>query len=162
MTRYERVLSSRPEAPWLPPGGRADVVLAPDDHAPHPTCLVRLLVVRDRFVLCLPRDGHGRTDLPTAAVGPDEDAHVAAVRLARDVLGRTVELTLHGFVRNTVTDPGPDYPWPSPLAHFAVWRARLARTETVVDATWRPLDEPGDLVERHWWPLVDPDRATGG
>lgn len=107
MTRSGRVLTSRPEASWLPPGGRADVVLAPDDSPPEPRCLVRLLV---------------------------------------------------GYVRNTVPAAPPGYPWPSPVAHFAVWRA--APPARLPAGTWVPLHDPGDLVERHWWPLVDHDLTT--
>jgi hypothetical protein len=152
VTRHERVLSSRPGAPWLPPGGRADVVLAQDDEAPGPTCLVRLLVVQDGSVLCVPRDGHGKEDLPTRVVPPGDAARSTVEQLARDVLGETVPLHLLGFVRNTVTAPTPDYPWPSPVAHFAVWRAEPSGRR--VAGTWRALEDPGDLVDRHWWPLV--------
>jgi hypothetical protein len=152
VTRHERVLSSHPDAPWLPPGGRADVVLAQDDEAPDPTCLVRLLVVRDGSVLCVPRDGRGKEDLPTRVVPPGGDALATVEGLARDVLGELVPLDVLGFVRNTVAAPTPEYPWPWPLAHFTVWRAEPSERRPT--GIWRSLADPGDLVERHWWPLA--------
>jgi len=67
-----QVLVSRVDAAWLPPGGRADVVLADADEAPPPpTCVVRLLATRDERVLTMRRaDGRG-LDLPTRLVGDE-------------------------------------------------------------------------------------------
>lgn len=36
-------IATTPDAPWLPPGGVAEVVADPGGHAPAPTGLVRLV-----------------------------------------------------------------------------------------------------------------------
>lgn len=151
MTAHERLLRSVPDAPWLPPGGRADIVLSRGGACPEPASLVRLLVEHDQAVFCVARDGSGKTDLPTTTVAPHETGPRAAARLAADVLGPSAELTVRGYVRNTVL-AGRDYPWPTPCAHFVVFDARASAAR--VRGTWVPLGAPGDLVERHWWPLV--------
>jgi hypothetical protein len=145
-----RVLAATPDAPWLPPGGHAEVVADPGGPAPSPTGLVRLLVHRDGHAFCVPRDGSGKADLPTRPVPDLGDGRAAAESLARDVLGTAAGLRLVGYVRNVVAAEAEDYPWPTPLAHFAVW---AADGEPRVPGTWLPVAGPG-LRDRHWWPLA--------
>ncbi len=152
-------LCSWPGAPWLPPGGRADVVLLDENEpVPDPTALVRLLIRDDaRRVFCVPRTG-GRAgwDLPTRTVG-DEEAGEALDGLVRTVLGRPHETTPLGFVRNTVPT-GTAYAWPAPVAHFAVHRV-LGSARPRVDGTWFDAAAAREhLGERHWWPLVAVER----
>ncbi|WP_098465240.1 NUDIX hydrolase [Isoptericola jiangsuensis] len=149
------VVTSRPDAPWLPPGGRADVVLDPDGAPPAPTGLVRLLLRSGDDVFCVPRDGGtGRLDLPTCVVPDHDDGRTAALGLARAVLGRDVVPTMVGYVRNEVLLPGAasgNYPWPAPVCHFTVWQA----TGTPhLPGTWLPTDAASPLADRHWWPLL--------
>lgn len=150
----ETLLRSTADAPWLPAGGRADVVRA--SVAPAPTGLVRLLVRRGDALFCTRRDD-GRLDLPTRAVPPDDpDGALTAAGLAGDVLGSGARAVPVGFVRNVVDAPGAGYPWPVPLAHFTVWSA--AGTPQVA-GVWLDADEAGTaLADRHWWPLVARDR----
>lgn len=144
------ILLSVPDAPWLPPGGRAEVVRSPT--APRPTGLVRLLVRRDGTVFCTPRDD-GRLDLPTRRVsGDDPDGSVTARRLVRDVLGPGARPSPVGYVRNVVPAPDDDYPWPVPVAHFTVWEAV---GEPVRDGRWVDVSVGSSVLgTRHWWPLV--------
>jgi hypothetical protein len=157
MTSQARVLVSTPDAPWLPPGGRADVVLAGvDEDPPESTCLVRLLVVSDGAVLVSPRRDGGGLDIPTRRVG-DESPDAALRALAAETPESVAEPALLGYVRNVVATPADGYPWPVPEAHFAVWvfgleagRGRRART-----ARWLDRHEAEEhLGERHWWPLA--------
>jgi hypothetical protein len=91
MTASEQIVRTVVDAPWPPPGGRADVVRTEGGSGAEPTSLVRLLVERDDAVFCVPRD-------------------------------------------------------------FVV--IRTGTTDVGVPGTWAPLAAPGDLVERHGWPLV--------
>ncbi|ANC30213.1 hypothetical protein [Isoptericola dokdonensis] len=146
------VLTSRPDAPWLPPGGRADVVLDPGGTAPAPTGLVRLLLRHGDEVFCVPRDdGTGRLDLPTRTVADAGDGHATVTALARDVLALATEPQLVGYVRNVVAAPTPCFPWPTPDCHFTVWQADGAPQ---VSGTWLPAGPGSALSERHWWPLL--------
>ncbi len=145
-----RLVVAIPDAPWLPPGGLAEVVAHPGGPAPAPTGLVRLLVRRDDHAFCVPRDGSGKADLPTRPVPDLGDGRAAAEGLARDVLGTAAGLRLVGYVRNVVAAGTADYPWPTPLAHFAVW---AAHGEPRVPGEWLPLAGPA-LRDRHWWPLT--------
>lgn len=149
-----RALTSVPDAPWLPSGGRADVIVVGEEATlPDPTCLVRLLVTRRGSLLTVPRaDGDG-VDIPTSRVA---DGDVAAVlrRLVVQTLGEEVPAHLLGYVRNEVLDPPDSYPWPSPRAHFCVWHCE-APAGAEPRGTW--LDRataPLLLSARHWWPLV--------
>ena len=156
------MLVSRPDAPWLPPGSRADVVVAAAGQGPpDPVCLARLLVTCDGQVLTLPRaDGRG-LDIPTRAVG-EESLADCLESLTLGALGRLRPTTLLGYVRNLVPAPQPGYPWPVPHAHFAVWHCRLPRAREV-EGTWLDLREAeAELGERHWWPLVDALRDPMG
>lgn len=143
------LLRAGPDPAWLPPGSRADVMLGAPP-AQEPTGLVRLLVVRGAELFCVPRDD-GRTDLPTRRVAPGEAPHEEAHALAAAVLGPGAEVRAWGYVRNLVLDLGADYPWPTPVACFSVWRPTTDGVP-VVPGVWCGQAEMG---ERHWWPLAE-------
>lgn len=149
------VLSCLPDAPWLPPGGRADVVVHdPDDPVPSPLGLVRLLVTdSDGRIFCRARTGdRPGWDLPTAHV-PDGGRQTAVEKLTTAVFGQVAATELVGYVRNTVP-AGTRYEWPAPVAHFAVYRV-LDHAVPVLDGTWLDDDAAAEhLGERHWWPLI--------
>lgn len=160
------VLTSTPDARWLPPGGRADVVLAaPGDPLPEPTAMVRLLVTcGSRLLLAARSGGRPGLDLPTTVVRPGEEPGAALERLGTEVLGRSAPTALLGYVRNVVPRGAGDYPWPVPLAHFCVHHAEIDEGRTA-GGTWLERDAAhADLAERHWWPLLGalpPSRAGG-
>jgi len=139
------------DAPWLPRGGRAEVVRS--SAAPHPTCMVRLLVRRDDTVFCVLREGTGKLDLPTRMVADsDPDGRATIQGLAADVLGHPTGPTHLGFVRNVVEEPDDAYAWPVPLAHFSVW---AADGDPVVGGTWvEAVTSTSPLADRHWFPLL--------
>lgn len=149
--RPDVVVRTTPDAPWLPPGSRAEVVRS--SVAPSPACLVRLLLRRGDDVFCVPREQTGALDLPTRVVeASDPDGSATASRLALDVLGQAVPLVPVGFVRNVVVADAPGYGWPVPVAHFAVWEAADA---PVVDGEWVEASSARSLLaERHWFPLL--------
>jgi hypothetical protein len=154
--KHEKVIHQYLDAPWLPPGSRADVVASRQAEAPAQTVVVRLAVVwrddsgADRLFVTDRRDRPGRhPDLPFALVAdrsPEEEARLLADRYGSG------DLTLRGYVRNTVPAPTPDYPWPAPRACFAVW---TLRTRTVpVEGDWPDHARAArELGGRHWWPL---------
>jgi hypothetical protein len=150
------VIATTPNAPWLPPGGVADVVLG--GPVLRPMGLVRLLLTdRDR-VFCIPRDGSGKPDLPSARVGPDDldgtddlDGAAAIAELARRVVGAPVPLRYVGAVRNTVAVGADGYEWPTPVAAFGVWTTDAA---PVVSGEWLRGGAGSMLAERHWYPLL--------
>lgn len=170
----ERVVRSVPEAPWLPPGSRADVIASRQERAPANTVLVRLAVLRGQDVLVAARSDGG-LDLPSRTVG-DAEVSATVARLQESVLGAPGHAMprLLGYVRNTVPNPGPDYPWPAPQACFAVFLERDTATDQPGDLRHDlPDDLAGDVVGqpegarwlapdralvelsgRHWWPLV--------
>ena len=149
--RPDIVVRTTPDAPWLPPGSRAEVVRS--SVAPSPACLVRLLLRRGDEVFCVPREQTAALDLPTRVVDPpDLDGRVAAAQLALEVLGRDARLVPVGFVRNVVAQDTPDYGWPVPVAHFVVWEATGV---PVVDGEWVEASSARSLLaERHRFPLV--------
>lgn len=145
----EVVVHVTDNAPWLPSGGRAEVIRA--SVAPRPMSLARLLVRREDQVLCVPRDGTGAVDLPTRVVPQDDaDGSITAAGLARQVFGRDIQLTFVGAVRNVVVTASADYAWPTPWAHFGVWAS--AATDPA-EGVWTPLSHPA-LRDRHWYPLT--------
>ncbi|MFK0402784.1 NUDIX hydrolase [Microbacterium sp. NPDC090225] len=144
---HETVVRVTADAPWLPPGGRAEVVRR--DSPPRPMSMVRLLLRRGDEVYCVPRSETGKLDLPTRSTdGDDLDGSVTIRALAAEVVGAPTETRFLGAVRNVVERPGSDYPWPTPLAHFGVWASPDA---PIIDGTWADLST---LTERHWHPLV--------
>lgn len=155
----EQVLTSRPDAPWLPAGGRADVVLAATDApVPDPVCIVRLLTTYadeagPRLHVVSRSDGGG-PDLPTRLVA-DGSPEACLAALAADTWGHHLPVRLLGYVRNVVTPPVDDYAWPVPHAHFAVWHAELASPAHPGSGVWLSADEAREvLADRHWWPLA--------
>ncbi len=67
MTASEQIVRTVADAPWLPPGGRADVVRAEGVSCPEPASLVRLLVERDDAVFCAPPGRHREAGPPDHA-----------------------------------------------------------------------------------------------
>jgi hypothetical protein len=161
---HERVVATFPDAPWLPAGSRADVITSRQDSAPAATVVVRLALRRGGDLLVLERlDGSG-LDLPSAPVA-GLTPQAAVDRLHRVVLGAPVPQStrLLGYVRNTVPEPGGGYPWPAPLAAFAVWTDEVAHSVRPLAGTWLASDRlETELGERHWWPLLDAAAGVHG
>ena len=150
----DHVLHSTPDAPWLPAGGDAHVVLAPQPGgpAPRPTCLVRLLVTRPGHVLVVPRPDGG-VDIPTSPVGTGTVEERLAALVERTT-GTRRAVGLLGWVHNDVPRPDAAYAWPAPSAYFTVWHCPV---EDGTDAAgrWLPASEAEEqLARRHWWPLL--------
>jgi hypothetical protein len=160
----ERVVATVPDAPWLPPGSRADVITSRQDSPPANTVVVRLALRRGADLLVLERlDGLG-PDLPSAPVAGLAPAE-ALDRLHRVVLGAPVTRTtrLLGYVRNTVPRADDGYPWPVPQAAFAVWADEVPASTRPLAGRWLPSSQLAhQLRERHWWPLLDPARDVHG
>jgi hypothetical protein len=150
--------------PWLPEGGRAEVVRSALE-PPAPIAVVRLLVTSGDLLRVVPRpDGRG-LDLPSAVVTAGVPEALAVLR--RGVPGGTTSPRPLGFVRNTVPDAPADYAWPAPVAHFAVWQcmaepppgpavrqAGATGWAPDPDGRWLAPDEAAaTLGDRHWWPL---------
>ena len=153
--RHEKVVASFPDAPWLPPGGRADVVASQQDDPPSPTVLVRLAVLADRRLFVVERAGRG-LDLPFRVVG-DGSVGGTLAALGSAVVGTPgTDPGLVGYVRNIVERPAADYAWPTPRACFAVYAVHLGEpAELGVPGRWVTHDEAGSaLSDRHWWPLL--------
>jgi hypothetical protein len=152
MAAEETIVDVVPDAPWLPAGGRAEIVRS--RLAPAPAGLVRLLVRDGERIYCEPRADSGKIDLPTDLVPVDDpDGSRAAAALAQRVFGELVHVTPIGFVRNVVPTDAADYPWPTPVAHFTVW---TAAGRPGIPGTWIDTglaDNP--LESRHWWPLIE-------
>lgn len=150
-----QIIDRLPDAPWLPSGGVAEVVLAgPGDAFPGPVGLVRLLITEDDGrIFCVPRSG-GRAgwDIPTAPVG-HADADMTIGELTMAMFGTRQPVDLVGAVRNIVPAE-VEYEWPSPVTYFCVYRPTMSPSP-VVDGTWLSAEEAAvELAERHWWPLV--------
>lgn len=154
--RLERVVASVPDAAWLPPGSRADVIASRQAQPPATTVVVRLALWRGDELLVVDRLGGGGPDLPSAPVGAlDTGAvldHLHAVVMGGPVPATT---TLLGYVRNTVPQPDAEYPWPVPTAAFAVWTDQVGVGTRPLAGRWvLPGDVEDELSTRHWWPLV--------
>lgn len=152
------VIRSIPDAPWLPVGGLAEVVLA--NVAPRPASVVRMLILRGDAVFCLPRADSGRLDLPMRVVpDTDSDGLTTALQLARDLCGAAVTVHCVGYVRNCVGPVEDAYPWPTPQAHFTVWRSDGQVTQKGI---WVPaFTEESPLSDRHWFPLLSALNGLG-
>lgn len=159
--RHERVVASVPDAPWLPPGSRADVIASRQEDPPSHTVVVRLALRRGTDLAVVDRPDRRGADLPSAPVG-GLAATDAVDRLHRVVTGgpAPVGLRLVGYVRNVVREPDADYPWPTPLASFALWGRELDDAEDLLAGRWMPAGEQSlALGDRHWWPLLAPTAA---
>lgn len=153
--RHERVIQSTLNASWLPTGGRADVIASRQDEAPATTVVIRLALLRQDAVLAVER-ADGGLDLPSRRVvdqTPGEAVRALSASLEEQAEPREAELV--GYVRNTVTSPDPDYPWPVPHACFAVYLGRSAGADASGTGIWLdPRAAARDLAQRHWWPLL--------
>lgn len=152
--RRERVVLSVPDAPWLPPGARADVIASRQDEAPPRTVVVRAVVRDSRGLLVVERGDGGGLDLPMRRVAGGEPPTSALDDLAAELGVWRARAQLIGYVRNVVRMPDPDYPWPVPTACFALF---TLPADGVEGGRWLPaVDQPAALGERHWWPLLAP------
>lgn len=151
--RLEGVVESTADAPWLPPGGRADVVASRQDDPPAGTVVVRLAVRRPGALLVVDRPGRG-LDLPHRVLG-GRSVELSLGELERGLLGAPRPgARLRGYVRNTVSRPTPDYPWPAPRACFAVYELVVDAEDVTRRGRWVEADEAAEvLADRHWWPL---------
>lgn len=154
--KHETVIESTPDAAWLPPGSRADVISSRQDNPPPNTVVVRAVIRSDRGLLVVERpDGRG-LDLPMRRVGEGERPEDALRDLCREVGADVGGASVLGYVRNVVRHPDADYAWPTPTACFTLF----AVPATGVDAsagTWCPSErQEAELGERHWWPLLRP------
>jgi Protein of unknown function (DUF4031) len=153
--RHERVVLSTPGAPWLPPGSRADVISSSQDGPPANTVVVRLAVLGEAGLAVLERPDRTGPDLPSAPVGGHGVDDVLAL-LEGLVLGPGHDGRRHlvGYVRHTVPAPDAGYPWPVPLACFAVYAVR--HSGPLLAGSWLAADgAEAALGDRHWWPLVE-------
>ncbi len=131
----EAIIHLTVNAPWLPDGGRAEVIRCAT--APRPMCVVRLLLRRDDEVFCVPRSATGRLDLPMLVVEPGDLDGSSAIRLLADrIVGPGSEARFVGAVRNVVDSSAHGYDWPTPRAHFGVW---VSDDVPVSDGTWVSL-----------------------
>lgn len=163
----ERLIGTTLEAPWLPPGGSAEVWAGDDCALPQPAIIVRLLVTRrqasgQNMFFCVP--GAKGLDLPTRFLAIDhERAHPAAglMPLLHDVLGSVdVATRCVGYVRNVVPEPDDAYPHPAPWAHVPVFLAEDGMIP-VVDGDWITVEGGRDVLRaRHWWPIVESHLTT--
>lgn len=154
MTETPRIVADVPNATWLPDGGRAQVIAGGTPQAPM--CLVRLLLRRGDHVFCVTRDdGTGRLDIPTQRVLDGDPYGAQTIRSLHDLIaGESTEPKYLGSVRNTVSEPGTEYPWPTPDAYFGVWESPA---EPLVDGQWIDAAANGSpLRDRHWFPLLQP------
>jgi hypothetical protein len=148
----EAVILRHEPCSWLPAGGIAEVVTSNLPTPPPPTPVIRLLITAGDDILAVPRrDGRG-LDIPTVAVADDLASDLHALRAS--VLSSRPIPRLLGYVRNIVPERHHDYPWPAPLAHFAVWRCEVERDDAR-NGQWLDHDEAEiELGDRHWWPLT--------
>lgn len=155
--KHERVVQSTPDAPWLPPGSRADVIASRQANPPPNTVIVRAVIERAHGLLVVERaDGRG-LDLPTRRVEAGERAETALQALCEGLGLSPTRASLLGYVRNVVPTPDVTYPWPAPAACFALFTVS-ADGEVPTTGTWCPAESrERELGGRHWWPLVRPD-----
>lgn len=151
--KHERVVDSTREPAWLPAGSRADVIASRQDSPPPSTVVVRVAVHGPPGLVVVPRkDGDG-VDLPTRRVGEGEEPAGVASGLLEELGLAGVPPRVHGYVRNVVPVPAPDYPWPVPFACFTVYAVR-APSAGLVRGEWCAWEEQeAALGRRHWWPL---------
>lgn len=153
--KHERVLQSTADAPWLPPGGRADVITSRQDTPPPNTVVVRLAVTGPRGLL-VRRRPDGDADLPSRPVGTATPESALGGLVASVVGGPgRVSPSLIGYVRNVVREPDDAYPWPTPFACFAIHALSAEGGGAVLAGEWVAVEENASrLAHRHWWPVV--------
>ena len=160
--RHERVVRAVPDAPWLPPGSRADVISSRQDEPPANTVVVRLALFRGPELLVVER-ADGGWDLPSARVGSLTPSEAVAELVRGLGSERSVTPRLAGYVRNTVPAPAAGYPWPVPKACFAVFTDRLPGGRGGAVGPWlAPHAAVAELSARHWWPLLAPGDGVHG
>lgn len=156
----ESIITTTPEAPWLPPGSWAEAWGGADCKNFEPAVIVRLLLTREsegeREFFTVPT-ARG-DDLPTLHLGPGEERLAAAEgfsRLLMAVIGHAdVPTRCVGYVRNVVPRPDAQYPHPAPHAHVPVFLID-APAEPVVEGSWHTATSARSSLEaRHWWPIV--------
>ncbi|WP_138945629.1 NUDIX hydrolase [Plantibacter sp. M259] len=152
MNEDEALVHVTHDAPWLPPGGRAEVVRRTTP--PRPMAVVRLLLCDSDRVFCVPRQETGRLDLPMLEAASDDVDGTATIReLAQSITGEAIGVRFIGAVRNVVEAPADGYDWPAPVAHFGVWASDATPK---AHGTWVRLDDDEhQLRDRHWYPLVN-------
>jgi hypothetical protein len=109
-----------------------------------------LVPAGDAVLGVLRPDGQG-LDSPTRTA---DDPVETVARLHGEVLGGRGDPRLLGFVRNLVPDPPDHYPWPAPVASFAVWRVEAGRDDARLGAWLEREQAQEQLGSRHWWPLL--------
>lgn len=83
----------------------------------------------------------------------DLDGTTAIRSLAGEVVGSDSDLDFLGAVRNVVSSPDANYPWPTPIAHFGVWESLHP---PVAEGVWVGATDPGSILrDRHWYPLLN-------
>ncbi|ROR80084.1 hypothetical protein SAMN06295974_1980 [Plantibacter flavus] len=151
MNEDETLVHVTHDAPWLPPGGRAEVIRRTTP--PRPMAVVRLLLRDADRVFCVTRQGTGRLDLPMLeAASDDADGTATARELAQRITGEHTGMHFIGAVRNVVEAPADGYDWPAPVAHFGVWAS--VATPMAHGAWVRLDDDEHQLRDRHWYPLM--------
>lgn len=161
--KHERVVLSTPDAPWLPPGSRADVIASRQDNPPPNTVVVRAALSSDKGLFVVERDDGGGPDLPTRTVQSGESAESALTALCEGIGVSSAGAALLGYVRNVVKAPGPGYAWPVPNACFTVFSVP-SNGQAPTSGSWCPPSaQQRELGERHWWPLLSPEvQRTSG
>lgn len=157
----ERLVSETVGAPWLPPGGTAEVWAGADCAGYKPAVIVRLLLTRpspagEQFFTTVSAKGD---DLPTLFLGPGHNRRSVPDGLAElinQVTGHTEARTrCVGYVRNVVPTRSSEYPHPTPHAHVPVFTLDPCPAP-VVDGSWHTArDVNRELRARHWWPIVE-------
>lgn len=157
----DQLLTSTPEAPWLPPGSVAEVWVGDDCTGFDPAVIVRLAIWRVRHgevsFFCVP-SAKG-LDLPTRFLGSGavrESVEEGIAKLGSDVFGHppTPERCI-GYVRNAVPNPDEGYPHPTPCAHVPVFTV-TTEEPSIVEGQWLTIPRARRMLAgRHWWPIVE-------
>lgn len=161
--KHELVVLSTPDAPWLPPGSRADVIASRQDNPPPNTVVVRAALSSDKGLFVVERADGGGPDLPTRTVQSGESAESALTALCEGIGVSSAGAVPLGYVRNVVKASGPGYAWPVPNACFTVFSVP-SNGQAPTSGSWCPPSaQQRELGERHWWPLLSPEvQRTSG
>lgn len=155
--KHERVVQSTPDAPWLPPGSRADVIASRQDNPPPNTVVVRAAVRAEQGLLVVDRPDGAGLDLPSRSVEPGGSAESALEALCAGLGVGPAGASLLGYVRNVVRNPDDTYHWPTPHACFAVFAVPLGAASPSVGTWCAPARQEQELGGRHWWALLRPE-----